>query len=222
MYNSIVQERGKVAFPEFLGERIYMQAFLQSEGLPAEFSRWQNTVDDMLNGIKTDKPIYLMVDQKVVEKGQPQRRPGLHVDGYWMAGATAHRGGGHRSSINAHGGDRHNGTPPPYTHGGNRHQANHSSGKSGWNSIDFSTPEAIMLASNVSACAAYVGQYDETLIGHGGDASKVHDKLDRIVLNSNQVYAGNVGFLHESLAVDEDCFRTLVRLNVPGWTPTLH
>lgn len=220
MYNSIVEKRGSVAFPEFLGERIYMREFFQSEGLPADLSRWQSVVDDMLKGIKTKQPIYLMVDQTYVKQGQPQRRPGMHVDGYWVVGD--HTGGGHRG-ISAHGGHRggHIGFNPKHS-SSHRGHTRHSGGKTGWESVDFSAPEAIILASNISACVGYMGQYDEKMIGHGGDASRVNADLDRIVLESNRVYAGNVGFLHESLPVQTDCFRTLVRLNVPGWTSTVH
>jgi hypothetical protein len=181
----------------------------------------------MLKGIKTDQPIYLMVDQTYVKQGQPQRRPGMHVDGYWVVGD--HTGGGHRGGISVHGGHR-GGHIGFSSHGGNGHGGGgdrwngtkHSGSKNGWDNIDFTAPEGIILASNISACAGYIGQYDEKLIGHGGEASRVKSDLDRIVLEANHVYAGNVGFLHESLPVHMDCFRTLVRLNVPGWTPTVH
>jgi hypothetical protein len=43
--------------------------------------------------------------------------------------------------------------------------------------------------------------------------------MDEIILDSGRVYAGNVTMLHESIPVPFDCLRTLVRLNVPGWTP---
>lgn len=219
MYNSIVEKRGTVVMPEFSGERIYMHEFMQSEGLPANLSRWQSVVDDMLHGIKTDQPIYLMVDQTHVKQGQPQRRPGMHVDGYWVVGD--HTGGGHRG-ISAHGGGGHGGGSGRWNGDNGHGSSKHSSGNSGWDSVNFSSPEGIILASNISACAGYIGQYDEQMIGNGGDASLVKTTLDRVVLEANKVYAGNVGFLHESLPVDVDCFRTLVRLNVPGWTPTVH
>lgn len=40
-----------------------------------------------------------------------------------------------------------------------------------------------------------------------------------VPLIRDYVYAGNVSMLHESLPVAETCERTVVRLNVPGWTP---
>jgi hypothetical protein len=218
MIQSVLQQRGGVAFPEHTGERIYMLPFSKRLGLPKQFGRWQPTVDRMLEGIETSEPIYLMVDQGVVTYNAAQRRPGVHVDGYWNSGYTSY------GSISAHGGrPSHGGHREAPSHGGRRGHGGtprHSAGSNGWDRIDFSAPEAVLLAANVSACAAYVGQYDEQLIGEGGDASRIPlDNMDRVVLDSHVVYAGNVGMLHESLPTQREMRRTLVRLNVPGWTP---
>lgn len=228
MIKSIVQKRGSIEFPEHTGERIYMLPFTKSVGLPKQYGRWQATVDRMLEGIETSLPIYLMVDQGTVTPSASQRRPGVHVDGYWNPGVACHGAGGY-----GHGGR----SSPGHGGGGRSHSGwrdwdyddspghspmppRHSAGREGWNSIDFSAPEAVLLAANVSACRAYVGEYDEQLIGEGGDASCIPlDNLDRVVLDSHVVYAGNVGLLHESLPTQREMLRTLVRLNVPGWTP---
>ena len=217
MINSIAEKRGTIAFPTFANEKIYMQPFYKKDGLAKQFKHWQATVDSMLEGIETDLPIYLMVDQAMVKAEQPHRRPGLHVDGYWVA----NRHGGHRG-ISAHGG-----------HGSGVHLPNlpprwqslpdtHLGGNGGWDKIDFSAPEGIILASNIKACAAYTGIYDEQCLGHGGDASNIQGDFNRIDFEADYVYAGNVGMLHESLPVPYDCLRTVVRLNVPGWSPTIH
>lgn len=34
-----------------------------------------------------------------------------------------------------------------------------------------------------------------------------------------KAYAGNVSMLHESMPLPTDTLRTLVRINVPGWSP---
>ena len=94
MTTSQVQQRGRVTFPEFTGERIYMREFTKAAGLPCDLARWQPTVDAMLDGVDATGPIYLMVDQTRVLTGHAQRRPGLHVDGYWNA-CEARHGGGH-------------------------------------------------------------------------------------------------------------------------------
>lgn len=82
---SDVRQLAPVPFPEFLSERIYMVPFLRRDGLPAELTRWQPTVDAMLGDRPIDGTIYLMIDQGHVEPGVSHRRPGLHVDGYWSS-----------------------------------------------------------------------------------------------------------------------------------------
>ena len=209
-----MSQRGSVFFPEFIGERLHMLKFYKKEGLPSHVKRWQRTVDAMLDGIDTDLPVYLMVDQSVVDQTGYHRRPGVHVDGYWNDRIRAHGPGHH--GVSCHGGiSSHGGTPTP-RHGG---VPRHCGGSSGWDVIDFSSPEALILATDVRACRVYEGEY-QGIIGEGGDCSKVDlSKTRALWLNENQVYAGNVGMLHETTRVVPGTQRTVVRLNVPGWTP---
>ena len=191
---SYVEQRGKVNFPEFTGERVYMKEFYKEKGLPSELSRWQNTVDSMLEGVETDGPIYLMIDQGVVKGGTSQRRGGLHVDGYWNPRISAH--------------------------GGNTHIGSWKTG--GWVNCDFKDKEALILASSLTAARGYQGIWEGSC-GEGGDCSHINtSNLKEVVMHAGNIYAGNVTMLHESLPVAEDCIRTLVRLNVPGWSPEKH
>lgn len=122
MFNSIIRERNGVHFPAFNGEKHYMVPFLKRFGLPNDLSHWQETVDDMLDGIETDEPIYFMADQAFVKAGRPHRRPGVHVDGYWVPDLRGHSGGG---------GSRHRGYDPLGGHKGvGRHRGygRHASG----------------------------------------------------------------------------------------------
>lgn len=177
MTKSTLIDRGLVMFPEWTGERIYMRAFRGP--LPFDLARWQPTVDMMMDGVETNAECFLMVDQTRVVAGASQRRPGVHCDGYWIAGQWRH-GGGHR-----HLPDR---------------------------------AESILLASDVSGCAAYVGEYDEEP-GEGGDCDHVPLwGFEQVRLEPNRVYASSALSLHESVAVARDCERTLVRINVPGWS----
>lgn len=248
-YQSKVQARGAVTFPEFTGERIYMLPFYQRDGLPTEHRRWQETVDAMLAGIETDLPVYLMVDQGVVLPGNAHRRPGVHVDGYWNPEIRSHGfGGGHgytpparHVSYPTHGpsepvrtprqapktapAKRTQGLPEDHPFGpGGRPRTDpfrHPHRKidlSGWQHATFDSPEGIILASNIAACRAMVGTFVGP-IAEGGDCSALDlSGLDEIRMDANRVYAGNVTCLHESLPVETECQRTLVRLNVPGWT----
>lgn len=224
MHLSILEKRGPVTFPEFTGERAYMIPFRQSSGLPRRLERWQSTVDAMLAGIQAPGDIFLMIDQKPVLAGAPQRRPGLHVDGYWCPAYRRH-GGSHRAVAGAHGAES-GAHAPRGQHAPQQEQhqphARHVAGPSDWSRPDFSTPEAILLASDYAASRAYVGAYDGTP-GAGGDFSHLDPSgLAEVRLQSHTVYAGNVSMLHESLPVDRPVLRTLVRLNVPGWSPALH
>lgn len=200
MYQSILQEIGPVPFPQFASERVYMRRFRPDDGLPPNLQHWQPTVDAMLAGVKVPNHAYLMIDQSLVPVGQPQRRPGLHIDGYWVESLNAHTGGGGHT-------------------GNGGHKTVMSNWDHGWVHTNFSKPEAIILASDVSASRALTGTWDG-VVGEGGDCSHIStDGLQEVPLRNGIAYAGNVTMLHESLPVRETCARTLVRLNVPGWEP---
>jgi hypothetical protein len=196
---SIIEVRGQVAFPEFTGERVYMREFRQADGLPDDLRRWQPTIDAMLAGIRTDGPLFFMVDQSEVVAGTAQRRPGVHIDGYWNSG------GGH-SSQPKHAPSPQRPTPAPKP-------------SNEWQSSDYRWPEGLLLASDIEGCRAFVGEFDG-VPNEGGDCSHIDvHRLECVTLRPRVCYAGNVTLLHESIPVDHDCRRTLVRLNVPGWEP---
>lgn len=222
LHRSIIETRGDTVFPAWQGERIYMRPFLKADGLPQDLSRWQPTVDAMLDGIDTDQPVYIMIDETEVEAGKTQRRPGLHIDGYWDPGITAY--GSHRAIASGHRGTpgRHQPRPPREPSTPPRHRSippGHSSGSMLWKDADFAAPEGIILASSVSAAEGYLGIY-EGPIGEMGDCAHIDiSDMEVLQMESGRVYAGNVNCLHQSLPVEVDCRRSLVRLNVPGWTP---
>lgn len=221
---SVMQKRGRVELPVWKGERHYMIPFQQRQGLPDFIGRFQPAVDAMLAGIETKHDIYIMIDESEVFAGRSQRRPGVHVDGYWIDGKhSQHRG----RKLGAHAWDRsgvhapHRGSHAPKPAEDKHSPARHSAGAS-WHNPDWTFPEAIVLASNVSSARAYIGEYSEQP-GEGGDYSHLDvSGLGVVNLDAGHVYAGNVCMLHESLPVRENVKRTLVRLNVPGWTPRVH
>lgn len=184
-----------------------MEPFFQSEGLPLRLKRWMPTVEAMLFGFETNQPIYIMIDQKEVKAGETHRRPRPHVDGYWLPDKQCHGGGGGGHS-----------TP---------HCPTHAIPDTRWRNPQPTRPrfpikkpkpkhEAIILASDVAACAAYEGEF-EGVFGEGGDCSHIDfSHLSRRLLAPNTSYAGNVTMIHESIPVERDCRRTLVRLNCPG------
>jgi hypothetical protein len=199
-FNSVVQQRGAVAFPEFTGERVYMREFRKADDLPFDLARWQPTVDAMLDGVTADGPLYLMIDQGVVRGGVSHRRPGVHIDGYWNPAVRTHGGTGGHIGKSAHGGGRH------------------VSGADTWADSDYIEREGILLASSVQAARAFDGSFVGQP-GVGGDCTHIDlSGLREIPMLSGYAYAGNVTMLHESVPMAFDCERTLVRINVPGWS----
>lgn len=187
---SLLKEIGPVQFPANTGERVYMLPFTKRNGLPKSLSRWQDTVDAMLRNVDSKDQIYLMIDQGVVKAGHTHRRSGPHIDGNWIPAINSHGTGDG-------GGGRH--CPVP------KHMH-----------VDLE-PEGLILASDVCASCAYLGEI-EGIPGEGGDCSHLDlTHAQRIPLQAGLAYAGNVTMVHESLPVESDCQRTLVRLNVPGW-----
>lgn len=184
---SYIERRGRVEFPEFTGERIYMVPFRRE--LPAQYARWQNTVDQMLAGIEFPGDAYLMVDQGTVRAGTPHRRAGLHVDGNWIAASGRH---------------------------GHMHAARWDNpGGPGWKNQWRYRPEAILLASDVLGARAYAGEF-VTAIGPGGECDGAAiDIMQPVDLVPGYCWAGNVTMLHESLPLTVDAKRTVVRLSVP-------
>ena len=211
-YTSEVIKTSDGSFPEFKGERFYMVPFFKKEGLPMESKHWQPTVDQMLQGVDTDQEIYIMIDQSFVKAGTSHRRPGLHIDGYWVASESGHSGYGAKKA------GKHGGHCPMKmagkhsSHGGSKKAINC------WDTATFEESEVIILASNVSAARAFTGSYQGVINSMGNCAHLSTEGLKEVMLEANKTYIGNVNFLHESLPVSEDCFRTVVRLNVPGFS----
>jgi hypothetical protein len=234
-YKSIIETRGKVPFPEFTGERAYMVPFTKKT-LPAHLARWQDTVDAMLDGIDMPGIGYIMIDQSIALSGNAQRRPGLHIDGYWNPGLSAHGGDSTPSHSSIPSNYGHGPNPNSDGHGAIRRRGGHnsiriptghssvyrrhSSGAGDWATADFNEPEGIILASSVSAARGFVGSYDGP-IGEGGDCSSVDIRSLKVLdMEDGVTYAGNVNCLHESLPLMNGGARTLVRINAPGWSPT--
>ena len=237
---SIIHTRGYVPFPEFTAERAYMVGFKPAEGLPTHLSRWARTVEAMLHDIEAPGEVDIMIDQAEVRRGLPHRRGGPHIDGNWLAGVKAHGGSTHGQpdpprphhgqlvgSHGAHGpiagrwggGDGGQGDPGWGQGGGGDAMGSH--GHSGrvtngvWRSEHFA-PELLVLASDVGACVAYVGEVDgDPMVG--GDCAHLDlSGLERRPLEPHVAHVGNVTMIHESVPVAQTCRRTLVRLNVPG------
>lgn len=231
-----------VRFPNVQGERHYMVPFFKKQGLPSDLAHWQPTVSAMLDGVDTDAPIFLMIDQGFVKGGATLRRPGVHIDGHWVPSLVAHRGGDHRGTIQmvGHlGGGGHLGSPsgtPGHQGGTPGHRGSdvpvrlptrparkpkNSPGKKAsaleeWTLDAVDYDETLILASNVAGCEVYLG-HGPMDFGVRGDCSHVDvSGFDRHMLVDGFAHAIGVGDLHASVPIVRDVYRTLVRLNVPG------
>ena len=80
---SLLKIGGAVTFPDFRKERAYMIPFKKGEKLQEPYSRWQDTVDSMLEGVEVYGVIYMTIDQGEVRQGESQRRGGAHIDGIY-------------------------------------------------------------------------------------------------------------------------------------------
>lgn len=204
---------GNVLFPEFTGERVYMRPFKKKDGLPEDLKRWQPTVDAMLQDIDTNEEIYIMIDQGVVKAGSTHRRGGPHIDGHWCPEIVSH---GIRSPRHADNPSKPEKDIPPVHRGVGRHSSLKVENIPGYWNVENFGDEALILASNISACYGYVGEIEGNP-KEGGDCSHLDlSDMERVILEQNIAYSGNVTFIHESIPVNIDCNRTLVRLNVPG------
>lgn len=195
-----------VQFPEFTGERVHMQEFIPSNGLPVELERWQKTVDAMLVGVNAPGSVYLMIDQAEVKAGGFHRRPGLHVDGYWYAG-------GHTSV------PRHNPTPQPELEPNPNPKHIHPIPGTPQH-LMIGNYETLILASNVEGCVAAIGEWDG-IAGVGGDCDMIDRRsLKSVVMRSGVAWFGETGsMLHMAIKLPTNVKRTVVRLNVPGYCP---
>lgn len=201
--NSQLRAGGSVPFPVHVNERVYMREIKKGQ-LPLDLSRWQDTVDAMLEGIDFDGPAYLMVDQGDVKSGETHRRGGWHVDGYWNPQLNAHSGG-HMPSYPMHG-----------PRNGHKSSPLHSSGAPSWAEATFEEPELLLLASDVVGCRAAIGEFTVDM-KDGGDCSGVDVSGMKVeTLEAGRVYKGNIALLHESLPLEKDTQRTVVRINIPG------
>lgn len=200
MYESFIREGQKVTFPRWQGDRHYMLPFTTASGLPKSAERFQDIVDQMMLSVCVSRSqvCHLMVDEKYVAPGDCHRRPGLHVDGYWIAGLRCH--GGKHSPVPQH----HSPSPEEPKPKKNKKKAT----------------EAILLASSYTAARAFVGNYERDFIAdwRGGDCSELGlGGLKEVTMRAGVTYLMDVFTLHESLPMDKAVLRSVLRINVPNY-----
>ena len=82
---------GPVTLPEYQGRQMYMHTFNpQDPHMPAGYEDYLEPVMALLDaaGIEATA-VHMTVDEKVVQPGMSQRRPGAHVDGCYLPDQTS-------------------------------------------------------------------------------------------------------------------------------------
>lgn len=184
---SEVKKLMTIDIPSYTGI-LYMKEFLLDDlsSIPSEF---QSTIKKMVSSLNIKKgKAYLTIDGKKILKDNSHRREGAHIDGIWEPKGGWDDGGWNNISMH--------GTPPP------RHSIN-----------PFEVNGGIILASDYTASKGWNGEYD-IMPGDGGDCSK-HNLSEGFIMEKNNVYFGNSTFIHESLPINEDVHRTLIRISFP-------
>ena len=74
----------------------------------------------------------------------------------------------------------------------------------------------MLIVSSYEACKGWNGDY-EGQPNQGGDCSHLDlSKMESFILKKNNLYWGNSTFIHESLPLEEDVKRQLIRITLPS------
>ncbi len=145
---------------------------------------------------------YFTFDGKTIQPNNTHRRGGAHIDGNYLPMKCGW------------GGDI------PSTQGGWKIGENGPGVETEFHRLGYkSETGGMLISSDYSACKGWNGIFDgEPNIG--GDCTRI--KLNEgFILEPNVMYYGNSQFIHESLSVDKEIHRNLVRITLPMNYPLL-
>lgn len=189
MLASTYVDLGSVALPTWRGRQLHMAPFFGAAPvLDDDYEDFLPVVADLCERANHRGVAYLTVDEKIVEAGMSQRRPGAHVDGTWMPDLKAHGqpSPGHRQPSPE--------PPPRHFHG------------------PYIPPQAIIVAASVPGCKVYPGTFHGTP-KDDGDLEHIRDQL-----GEGQMLPGFKAFLlspacvHESIRFQAPTKRTFIRI----------
>jgi len=194
MIKSISKKLIEVSFPSFEGE-IKMLPFNLSDlsSIPKQFLE---LVMSMINFLPVKEGIaYLTVDGKMIPAGSSHRRGGAHIDGNYIPemcgwGSSGTGGNGWKVGENGRALD------------------------SDTHKLSYNNPDGGMLiVSDYAGCKGWNGAFNGEP-GIGGDCR--HIELDKgFILEPNTVYYGSSQFIHESLPLEKEVYRTMIRITLP-------
>lgn len=235
MLDSFYRRLCEVKFPEYQARQHYMHEFnplkpTMPKGLEdyipmISFLAWQVDVTD---------PIFVTIDEKIIQPGMSQRRPGPHVDGCFMKAEptiTYERGYGPgdgdshilddldermKRAMAAMTGQPYDGPLPPLGYWG------HQSYTHGWNHYCNAVPfkrMPVIVASTVEGCRAWEGEFDAEP-QNDGDLSHIWDQLgEGQILKPNWAYLLSPDCIHESMIFEKPTQRQFIRMALPVNTP---
>lgn len=210
MIASISKELYPVSIPHYEGE-IKMLPFELSDlaNIPEKF---KTLVEKLIAFLPIKQGIaFLTVDGKTVQQGKTQRRGGKHIDGNYILNMGWGGNGW----------------------GGNGGWGGGNGWKVGENGFKLSLPQhkisyenpngGMIIASDFVGCMGWNGLF-EGKAGVGGDCSHLDIKQESgFLLKPNMAYYGNSQFVHESLPIEKNVHRNLVRITLPlDFPPILH
>lgn len=190
MLNSFFINLGIVRLPEFKGRQMYMHTFdIAAPVMAPGYEDYLEPVSALIraSGL-TQGQAHMTVDEKEIQPGMSQRRPGPHVDGcfYPELSSWGHGGGG----------------------GGWNHYCN--------NIASSPVPRMpVIVAADVPGCKAWPGRFDGKP-SSCGDLSHIQDQLgDGMILPANQGFWLSPDCVHESMRFDKPTRRTFLRIALP-------
>ena len=184
MLHSSYHDLGQVTFPEYEGRQVYMYSFqADNPVMGAGCQGYEGIASELLSRVgMTEGTVYMTVDEKVVEPGMSQRRPGAHVDGCYLptVGAWGH----------------------PVPGGGWNHYCNN---------LPVPRMQ-IIVASTVAGCRAYEGTFKGEPANDGDLEHIREQLGEGVLLPINTGFLFSPDCVHESLRFDVPTKRSFLRL----------
>ena len=184
MLDSHYRDLGPITLPCWQGRQHYMHTF-DTDGFTmlAGYEDYRESVQALCTAAGFEGVAHMTVDEKVVQPGWSQRRPGAHVDGRFMVEKSAWT---------------HPPPPAPWW----AHYCNQVP-------IDRM---AVIVAADVSGCIAYAGQFDGQP-KDDGDLEHIREQLGPgELLPAHQGFLLSPDCVHESVIFQQPTQRLFLRL----------
>lgn len=191
---SRIKSIGKVTFPQFRAAMLYMHEFdLAKPDLPEGYEDFNELFTTMLahSGLKEGRA-HVTIDCRSVLKGKTHRLSGPHVDGNYN---NLWGGGGWLL----------------------QHDKNKMLSPEDHKKFYCSPLGGMLIAANEVGCQTWTGAF-KFLPGAGGDCSQfksVINKMKTFILKANICYKTNSTCIHESIPLQKDVKRMIMRITLP-------